>query len=55
MNECSWKYSLIYKLSQYKLNSFFWFNDVVSSVFNVQKVHIYYLKKKTQQNLLSEL
>lgn len=39
-------YSLIYKLSQHKLNSFVRFNDIVSSIFNVQKVHIYYLKKK---------
>lgn len=41
---CSSRYSLIYKLSQYKLNTFFRFNNVISSVFNVQKVHIYYLK-----------
>lgn len=47
----SWRYSLIYKLSQHKLNTFLRFNNVISSVFNVQKVHIYYLKK----NLLSEL
>lgn len=46
---CSSKYSLIYKLSQYKLNSFFRFNNVVSSVFNVQKVHIYYLKKNPNE------
>lgn len=46
---CSWKYSLIYKLSQYKLNSFFRFNDVISSVFNMQKVHIYYLKKNANE------
>lgn len=47
---CSWKHSLIYKLSQHKLNSFVWFNDIISSVFYVQKVHIYYLKTNKQQN-----